>query len=294
MESNDLDLASTPDGTHPAVPGVADAELGASLRRSLDALEQSARLLAQAAGGLPAPPHEVQLFYRTEQGYAMRPFMDDLLAADRPDLLAAAIQAGFPMEAPIGFAHGSVLCSAALIGSPRCIQLLASLGADLEFPNDHGLSPLELACGEAGELWLHVECARALALAGASTSFAARLAARPPLDIGSLPKKLLPLGRHALSNLGHQWPDVLAWGDRLEAPPGGAVPAAAERLRALRDALGHSDEEFLGLPLGECLSLAGLPADIEAAWISQEEQSALSSSCPPIAAAPPPAKRRAL
>lgn len=262
-----------------AAPATAE-QRAAWLDESLSALVESAALLAQAALGAPVSPALVQAFYRTTDGYGARGSMDALLSSDRDDLVEAAIQAGFPLEAPIGFAHGSLLCSAALVGAPRCIRLLARLGADLDTLNDHGDSPLELACWEAGELWLHVDCARALVLAGASSTMDSRRAARAQRLAATgnpLPAKdIQPLGRHALSNLGHEWDDIVAWSAR-HGSPGQAPSAAAKRLRALRDALEQSDEVFFGLPLGECLRLVQLPGDIESAWIAQFQQASLQA-----------------
>lgn len=200
------------------------------------------------------------------EGYDARWPLRVLLFEDAADLLSRALDAGFPVEAPVGFAHGSLLCEAALVGAPRCAELLLARGADLTRTNDLGELPVEIAVQEAALDEERIFLLRMLVQAGAALRPEKRFAIERPL------------GSSALRALGHQWDQI-----KLDARGAAFVASdCARRLDLVREACGLTSAEFLpssGTGLVQACLLERIdPAvgsALEALWESTEIRSKL-------------------
>jgi hypothetical protein len=253
------------------------------LNHSLAQAKIIAESLVAFAGGATIDQAMMFSFFSHEVHYSTaRRHLDSILHQDRDDFLALALDAGFPIEAPVGFAMGTPLCSAALIGAPRCIALLAQRRAELDTLNQHGQSSLDIACEECGESPVHILCARALSDAGAATTRRHRQAARDArlddAEIDASYRAARPLGALMISSLGREWDDVVGWAKLHGSDSGQAVADAAERLLALQTTLHLGDNDFLGAALDSLLARHQLPSAIESARMALIERGRLSSS----------------
>ena len=285
-------------------PGRAPAPVpprDATPEESLGALIGHVELWSQHAADHPDASERACMLahFGSDVGYKARWPLRGLLFADRADLLIKALDAGLPIEAPIAFHQGSLLCEAALVGAPACVAALAARGADMDASMAGYQTALELACSEAGESAWHLSVVRALVAGGSSTTREAREAARAKrreslgLDVAS-ERPLASFGRHALSSMGREWYQLIAWGRRQGKDSATVASDAAHRLEALRILLGQSHEDFFDLgeaTLAGRLAAQELPGDIEAALVASREHAALLLAAPE---APSASKRATL
>jgi hypothetical protein len=244
---------------------------------------------AASRHGLSASSREDLLaVFGQGEGYDCRWFWATVFDAPQSGALVGQIlDAGFPVEAPVAFAHGTLLCLAAVCGDEQPVQALLERGAHLLARDQHGGSALDNVLERAAENPDALRVVRILAQSGPPNP-PATLALDCSGRLAPAPGSPAPLGWSMLGALGRDWDDVAAWRGAEHFGP--LCSDIAWRLDQARQACGFdSMEEFTG-PLDQALERFGLPQAICAAWKASAEAQELASQAPQAAAKAGPAR----
>lgn len=216
-----------------------------------------------------------------------RSSMDSLLFHDDADRLALALDAGFPLEAPIGFHQGTPLAQCGLIGAPRCARLLLSRGACPNQAHFEWQSPIENAADchsseRSFEVFLILTQAGALASVNDRQARFTQLASTANNHDPStllMSRWIRPLGLEFLRSLGRDWSDEP---QRFEAGQGLAAFAMATvaRLEAMAQASHMSLDGLLGMSFSAAIENAGLPGIFTQAYHARKSSIAMEQSTP--------------
>lgn len=214
-----------------------------------------------------------------------RSSMDSLFFNDDAERVALALDAGFPLEAPIGFHHGTPLAQCGLIGATRCARLLLDRGACPDQVHSEWQAPIDNAADchssdRSFEVFLMLTQAGALASErDRQARFTLLCAQENSPNLASLLTStwIRPLGLEFLRSLGRDWSDEP---HRFEAGAGLAAFAMATvmRLEAMAQASQLGPPDFFGMGFSEAIDNARLPAIFKQAHDAREAARALEQS----------------